>query len=524
MTHDRKYPEDHHSRWSATALSLSLFGLEVHPIRVTVAAEPGKSAFHLVGVSDTSAREIRIRVCSACQALGIQLDAGITVTFDPDAGGIGLAHLDLPVVAAGLAAGGWVPAEALEGVALLGELSTQGAVRPVRGVLPALRGARVQGITRAIVPRGNAREAANVDMDVRVVSHLNELVSHLKGEKILEEVGKPGPFLPEGPSIELDLATIRGQHAARRALEIAAAGGHHLLLVGPPGGGKMLLARRLPDILPPLTNEQAFAVTAIRSIAGLLKPEQGLVTGRPFRAPYQTVSAAGLVGGGDPVRPGEASLAHEGVLLLDELQDFRLGVLDALGMGVLPDKQVTLARHARKVGFPARFLLVGALNPCPCGFAGDKQRPCSCSPARIEGYWARLPRSILDHIDVQARVMPIEPEDFSGTPGECSAVVRARVMAARVRQHARAEAREVTTGLNAELTAEDLERVATPDDAGRQVLAEMVERHHLSAAARGKVLRVARTIADLGGSEAVRAVHVAEALQVASIDCGPPRG
>lgn len=512
------------SRRGVSVLALSLLGLEVRPVRVTAVPEPGGAAFHLVGMRDTSAREVRVRVCSALEAQGIHLDTGMTLTFEPAPGGVGLALLDLPVVAAVLAAAGRVPAEALEGVALLGELSLQGTVRPVRGVLPALQGAKAQGITRAIVPRGNAREAANVDMDVRVAGSLDELVSHLKGEHLLSVAGTPAPFPPGSHKVDFDLATIRGQHAARRALEIAAAGGHHLLFIGPPGGGKIFVARRLPDILPPLTHEQALEVTALHSVAGLLGNEQGLITSRPFRVPHHTVSAGGLVGGGDPVRAGEVSLAHEGVLLLHDFPDFKREVLDALGHGVLQERRATVARRGQTISFPARILLVATMNACPCGLAGDRPRGCSCPPERIETYWSRLPQSILDQIDLGVRVVPIEADQLTGPPAESTAVVRARVVAARERQHARVEAHEVTSLLNAELTPRDIERVATPDDDGRELLAQMADRQHLSATARGKVLRVARTIADLGGSATVSAPHVAEALQVTDLDGRPPHG
>jgi magnesium chelatase family protein len=505
----------------ATALGATLVGLQAHLVRVEVDATRGPPFFELVGLAEAAVRESRVRVKSALAQVGVDIaQCRIVVNLAPaDVKKTG-SGFDLAIAVAVLGALGAVPRDALGGVLFVGELSLEGTVQALRGVLPQLLGARARRVKRAVVPRANASEAALVEgVEVRTVGSLGELVEALRRHLDLP-IAEPAPEPPPAAPLD-DLADVRGQIGARRALEIAAAGNHNLLMIGPPGAGKTMLARRLPGLLPPLSTEEALEVTAVHSVAGLLSASRGLSRARPFRAPHHTVSEVGLVGGGDGPRPGEVSLAHHGVLFLDELAEFRRPALEALRQP-LEEGYVTISRAHSKATFPARLLLACAMNPCACGWLGDGSGRCACSRERVRAYRAKMSGPLLDRIDVHVVLPPVEVRALQGSlRGEASAPVRERVERARAVQRQRAERKEAGATTNAALAPRDLEQVAALCCAGARMLAAAVERLSLSARAYGKVQRVARTIADLDGSERVLAAHVAEAISLRVLDRGP---
>ena len=496
----------------------AVFGVEACPVHVEVDVSFGLPGFTMVGLPDASVRESRDRVRSAIRNSGFEFPPHrITVNLSPAGVRKAGASFDLPIALGILAASGVVERRHIADLVLLGELSLDGSIHVTRGVLPIAAAARRDGLAGILLPAGNASEAAIVsDLDVIAVSSLvdavralNEPGSHRSWRSVPRDpAAAPAP---SGSSASPDLADVRGQLLARRAIEIAAAGGHNLLLVGPPGGGKTMMARRLAGVLPPLSFEEALEVTAVHSVAGLLPPGAGLQTTRPFRAPHHTISNAALVGGGSQPRPGEVSLAHHGVLFLDEMLEFSRHVLEVLRQP-LEEGRVAVARAARTAIFPARFMLVGAMNPCPCGYANDPTRECRCTPSLFARYQDRLSGPLRDRLDLTVDVpaLPIDALSDS-TCGEPSSAVRARVVAARARQAARYAGLGIT--INAELTTPLMTRYCAIDRAAMSVLHAAVKKLSLSARGYDRVRKVARTIADLAGDDRLTADHVAEALQ-----------
>jgi magnesium chelatase family protein len=499
----------------AKVWTCAIVGLEGVLVQVEVdIARQGLPQFLIVGLGDTAVQEARERVRAAVRNSGTVFPPRrITVNLAPAELRKSGPSYDLPIAIGVLLATEQIAVDT-SSMVFLGELSLDGTLRHLQGILPMVGLARERGIKTAFVPAVDAEEAALVDgIDVIPVSTLSQLVEHLRGLSQLSPIASGPPIDDAGDVAPLvDLAHIKGQEHARRALEVAAAGSHNILLGGPPGTGKTLLARSLPAILPRMTLDEALEVTRIYSVAGRLHEHGSLVRRRPFRAPHHTISPAGLVGGGAGwAKPGELSLAHRGVLFLDEMPELSQTVLEVMRQP-LEDGVVSIGRSRGTVVFPARFMLVGAMNPCPCGYFGDTTRACTCHQQAVDRYQKRLSGPLLDRIDLHIEVPRVEYEKLAAdTVAESSAMVRARVEAARSRQWERFTGGQVAS--NAEMGIRELKLYCGLDAAGEALLKAAVQRLGLSARAYHRVLKVARTVADLAGAERIGPAHLAEAIQ-----------
>lgn len=500
--------------------SAAVQGIEATTVTIEVNLTRG-TKFFLVGLPDNAVKESHERILSALQVNGYKFPvAQIIINMAPaDIRKEGSAY-DLPLAIGIMAANGTVSGEKLSRYMMIGELSLDGTLQPVKGALPIAIRAREQGFEGLIVPNENVREAAVVNrLKVYGVENLKEVIEFMNDERQLEytEVNTREEFYAQQNAFEYDFAEVKGQESVKRALEVAAAGGHNLIMIGPPGSGKSMMAKRLPSILPPLSLAESLETTQIHSVAGKLGKNTSLIAHRPFRSPHHTISSVALVGGGANPQPGEISLAHNGVLFADELPEFNRAVLEMLRQP-LEDRTISISRAKYTVEYPASFMLIASMNPCPCGYYNHPTKACVCNPGQVQKYLNRISGPLLDRIDIQVEIVPVPFEKLAETrPGESSEVIRQRVIAARKIQEQRF-AHVAGVHCNAQMTPKMLTEYASPDEAGLNLLRGAMERLNLSARAYDRILKVARTIADLDASPTVQSMHIAEAIGYRNLD------